>query len=397
MSRVSPFYTPGPITGETPLEGVTLDFNFGARLQVPEGDYHVRFTDMDTFNVLLDTDLSDAVATSYGKYYIRFRVELWKDGEKCFTHDLDLSGRNVRLSFPIGPLGDILAWFPYAEAFRVRHSCRLYCSMQRELAELLRPAYPEINFILPEDKVPDCYASYVMGLFSPTEESIISPVDHRMVGLWKCIPVMLGLEEKELRPKLCCSTRRTISEPYVCIAAKSTGCAKFWNNPRGWNEVTAYLKEKGYRVLCIDKEKSMTVGDQTFQIPDGAEDFTGDFPLQERADLLSHADFFIGLSSGLSWLAWAVGIPVVMISGFTLPYNEFYTPYRVINYHVCNGCWNDSRINYDLTDFYTCPRHKGTDRAYECTRLLTSKQVCRVIDRLMADKGLSVTGGAKPI
>ena len=86
-----------------------------------------------------------------------------------------------------------------------------------------------------------------------------------------------------------------------------------------------------------------------------------------------------------------------MISGFTNPTNEFYTPYRVINYHVCNGCWNDSRINYDLTDFYTCPRHKGTDRAYECTRLLTSKQVCRVIDRLMADKGLSVTGGAKPI
>jgi autotransporter strand-loop-strand O-heptosyltransferase len=44
----------------------------------------------------------------------------------------------------------------------------------------------------------------------------------------------------------------------------------------------------------------------------------------------------VGLSSGLSWLAWAAGTPVVMIAGFTHPTNEFATPYRVINYHACN-------------------------------------------------------------
>jgi autotransporter strand-loop-strand O-heptosyltransferase len=52
-----------------------------------------------------------------------------------------------------------------------------------------------------------------------------------------------------------------------------------------------------------------------YHIPHGVEDETGDRPLQERARWLRHADFFIGLSSGLSWLAWAVGTPVVMISG----------------------------------------------------------------------------------
>lgn len=40
-------------------------------------------------------------------------------------------------------------------------------------------------------------------------------------------------------------------------------------------------------------------------------------------NLLHHASFFIGLSSGLSWLAWATHIPVVLISGFTLPVSEF--------------------------------------------------------------------------
>ena len=58
-------------------------------------------------------------------------------------------------------------------------------------------------------------------------------------------------------------------------------------------------------------------------IPNGAEDETGDQPLTERARWLKHADFFIGLSSGLSWLAWAAGTPVVIISGFTHPLNEF--------------------------------------------------------------------------
>ena len=64
-----------------------------------------------------------------------------------------------------------------------------------------------------------------------------------------------------------------------------------------------------------------------------AEDFTGNRPLQERLSLLHHADFFIGLGSGLSWLAWAADTPVVMISGFSHPSTEFHTPYRVINFH----------------------------------------------------------------
>ena len=123
-------------------------------------------------------------------------------------------------------------------------------------------------------------------------------------------------------------------------------------------------------------------------IPYGAEDFTGKLPLQERIDLLAQADFFVGLSSGLSWLANGVGIPVVLISGFTLPLNEFPTPYRVINYHVCNGCWNDTQIVFDHKDFEWCPRLKGTERQFECSRYITPEAVNKVIDRLMADHKL---------
>jgi len=94
---------------------------------------------------------------------------------------------------------------------------------------------------------------------------------------------------------------------------------------------------------------------------------------------LRHAEFFVGLSSGLSWLAWAAGIPVVMISGFTHPVNEFATPYRVINYHTCNSCWNDPAHRFDHQDFLWCPRHASTPRQFECTRLITAEQVTQTI------------------
>jgi autotransporter strand-loop-strand O-heptosyltransferase len=107
-----------------------------------------------------------------------------------------------------------------------------------------------------------------------------------------------------------------------------------------------------------------------------------DLLLGERARYLKHAAAFIGLSSGLSWLAWAADTPVVLISGFTHPTNEFYTPYRVINWHTCNSCWNDPNHKFDHHDFLWCPRHAGTAQQFECSRLITAQHVIDTIKRI---------------
>jgi hypothetical protein len=73
-----------------------------------------------------------------------------------------------------------------------------------------------------------------------------------------------------------------------------------------------------------------------------------------------------------------------MISGFTHPNNEFDTPYRIINWHTCNSCWNDVRHRFDHKDYLYCPRHKGTDRQLECTRLITGTQVINTLKRVPA-------------
>jgi autotransporter strand-loop-strand O-heptosyltransferase len=99
----------------------------------------------------------------------------------------------------------------------------------------------------------------------------------------------------------------------------------------------------------------------------------------ERVRWLRHASAFVGLSSGLSWLAWAAGCPMAMISGFT-PTNEFTTADRVINWHACNSCWNDVRRRFDHKDYLWCPRRAGTSLPFESTRLITPAQMMGLAD-----------------
>ena len=218
--------------------------------------------------------------------------------------------------------------------------------MAENLIPLFCDNYPDITFLTHEEIKPErYYATYSVGLFFDDRDCVHQPCDFRFVGLHRTAGYILGVDPTETPPNVALTDEsRPIAEPYVCIAVQSTMQAKYWNNPTGWYEVVRFLKEAGYRVVCIDQKPVHGTGLVWNHIPHGAEDETGISRPSERARWLKHADFFVGLSSGLSWLAWAMGIPVVMISGFTHPLNEFATPYRVINYHTCNSCWNDPRF-----------------------------------------------------
>ena len=313
--------------------------------------------------------------------------------EVVLSHDYDARGRDVLVQFPIGTLGDILAWFPYAARFGHRHGCQLTCAMSGLIIPLLRDAYPNIVFVTHDEMVDQgiaerAYATYSLGLFFDDAVCEWQPTDFRVVGLHRTAGYILGVDPVEEAPLLAPRDEaRPMEEDYVCIAVQSSSQAKYWNNPNGWQEVVAFLKEAGYRVVCIDQRPMHGAGLVWPHIPYGAEDQTGDKPLAERAHWLRHASAFVGLSSGLAWLAWAAKCPVVLISGFTHPTNEFSTPYRVINYHVCNSCWNDVRHRFDHKDFLWCPRQAGTPRQFECTRLITGTQVCNVLKQIPGFSG----------
>ncbi|HEY2596035.1 MAG TPA: autotransporter strand-loop-strand O-heptosyltransferase, partial [Chloroflexota bacterium] len=369
----------------------------GARVLLPprtEGKWLARLRDLDTGNILFESNLDSsreqgAVVASSKRFYVRFRLEVYDNETLLLEHDYDCRGREVLIQFPVGTLGDTLAWFPYAARFQAQHGCRLTCAMSGLIIPLLRDQYPELTFVTHEEfeerKLADSfYATYSLGLFFDDKEHIWQPTDFRLVGLHKTAAYILGVDPAETPAKVSDSEPgRPIAEPYVCIAVQSSSGCKMWNNPVGWREVVAHLKSLGYRVICIDQKPVHGSGLLYTHIPHGAEDETGDRPLTERARWLRHADMFVGLSSGLAWLAWSAGVPTVLISGFTHPINEFATPYRVINWHACNSCWNDPALRFKHDDFMWCPRHQNTDRHFECTRLITGSHVIAAIDRAL--------------
>ena len=367
-------------------KGISFDFNDGCRVGIEDTGQlrRIRLSDIDTDNILFETQIKSGRVNSSKRYFVRVRIEVWEGEEKVFQHDYSAADRDVLVQLPVGTLGDTLGWFPYAVRFKENHGCRLTVAMAERLIPLFRDTHPDITFVNHEQVKPErYYATYNVGLFFDDREGMQQPSDFRLVGLHRTASYILGVDPAETPPRLALAdASRPIRERYVCIAAKSTTQAKYWNNPTGWRDIVEFLKQHGYRVICIDQLPVHGHGIMWNHIPYGAEDQTGDKPLQERARWLRHADFFVGLSSGLSWLAWAAGTPTVVISGFSHPTNEFSTPYRVINYHACNSCWNDPLLRFDHKDFLWCPRQKDTPRQFECTRLITAQQVKAAIRRI---------------
>ncbi|QHI96448.1 autotransporter strand-loop-strand O-heptosyltransferase [Aristophania vespae] len=390
LMGATPFPEPVPrLTQEGP-EGIRYDFNAGARIYLPPGDWKMRLKDTETQSLLYEREGGDVQILSIKRHFFQARIEIEKNGKLFWSHDFNAAGKKVAVIMPGGTLGDTLGWFPYAVRFAKQHKCELTVMMVEPIKELLQPVYPDVRCVTREEyeKIRhEFYATYYIGLYFHDQDNKWQPADFRMVGLHRTAGYILGVDPTEEAPlvDIAQADKRPIAEPYVVIAVQASSACKYWNHPTGWMDIVAYLKQKGYRVICIDKEPVIAYQLYWNSLPYGVEDETGERPLSERARWLKHADFFIGLSSGLSWLAWAVKTPVVMISGFTHPINEFDNPYRVFSTHVCNSCWHDIRTPFKHDEYIFCPRHKGTSRQFECTKAISPSYVIATIERLCAD------------
>ena len=370
------------ICGETGIDGLRLDFNFGLRLDVPAGNFHVTIGNSDG-QIFFDRDISDVRLISVEKYLIRWRVEVFLDGEKIFEHDFNPEGQPVLIIFMNrAPLGDTLALLPSIRAFKQKFNCAVSIYLPEYLRELAANLYSEISQVTEINF--DNYATYFYLMYGG--DFPFCTVDYRNEPLERMGNAILNLNTLPRKPTFKPTAQRFCAEPYVCISVQASMARKGWHYPGGWEIVVDYLKNLGYRVFCIDKEKVQREENYSIAAPSNAEDFTGDFSIMERANMLYHAEFFIGLGSGLAWVADAVNCPVVLICGFSQDWYEFYTPYRVANRLVCNGCFNDLRV---IFTHEVCPYHKGTSRELECQKKIYPRQVINAVERLIVDRNLT--------
>lgn len=314
------------------------------------------------------------------RYFINWKIKIFQDGSLVDEILLDLKGKYVHVMVDTRSLGDTLAWVPQIERFRqITGSMVVVTTFYNHL---FRESYPHLIWNYPGTGLPPLYASYTLGYYLGEEKFSYTPIDPRTTPLGKVACDILGIPYVEVRPEIKenIGVNPMEGEKYVCMASASTAGAKYWHNESGWQKVINNLNDMGYKVVIIQKEPNQW---------ENVVDLTGDIPIENRIQVLRGADFFIGLPSGLSWLAWSAKIPVVMISGFSDEFAEFQLDlYRVTNKSVCNSCWNDPSQVFDKGDWWWCPRLKGTERHFECTKTITPEMVMEKIHQLREEKKL---------
>jgi autotransporter strand-loop-strand O-heptosyltransferase len=286
--------------------------------------------------------------------------------------------RKILISIVSRSLGDTVAALPYINKYKETNSNdEVYVSINSNLNELFESVYPDLIFI-------DSDTNIVFDKVLPLEYNFNTSVQG---GYAK----QLGFHESPyIRPKIVSpNLERPIKSKYVTIGVHSTSQLKYWNSPLGrksqiespnWNELCSMLRKSGYTPIVVEQHDMFGWLPYRNGLPSKANKKFGQL-LYQTMNYIEHSEFYIGLSSGISWIAHAMGKPVVMISNFTEDWNEFDLSLldykRITNKSVCHGCWNliNKEHTFDPNNWYWCPKHENTEREFECHKSITPQMV----------------------
>jgi len=321
-------------------------------------EYHVSFVDRKDNTTIYEVDMKPGSWARLSRTYLSDIAIIIKY-EKRIVKQVNLldhlKGKSVFIVFESSSLGDTIAWMPYCLEFQKTYQCEVVVSTFKNF--LFQDVYSELRFAERGQVVSNIVAQVELGWYWDEKKE---PVHPATIPLQQAATNILCLPFTEIRPRLAYTPATVEIEKYICISTRSTSECKHWDK---WPELIKTLKDQGYRVIELSKQ---------------ADDFGAEKPedtsLECVMDLLHSCDFYIGLSSGISWLAWAMNKPVVMIANFTETNHEFKC-IRVENRSVCNGCWNNPKFKFNKGDWNWCPEHEDTPRHFECHKQITVDMV----------------------
>lgn len=315
----------------------------------------------------------------YADYFDNNELVTYIQDDNLFNY-LDsktMPENNINIINESSALGDCLAWTPVVNqyALDINQKINFYTPHKHLFNKV---DYPLINFINYSDKtnIKSNEKTISIGCFN--KENFATP-------LQKLVADILKVDRSDIINKKPFINKsyikdRPFEKKYVCIATQSTAQLKYWNNPEGWNQTVDYLKKLGYEVVCVDRYSHYGNGEKVNAIPENALHYPGE-SMADIINCLHHCEFMIGLSSGLSWLAWGCNKPVIIICGFLVKDYHFDTPYYVQNKNVCNNCWHNPEHTFDSGDWMWCPENKD----FECSRKISFDQVKENIDKCISD------------
>ena len=265
-------------------------------------------------------------------------------------------------------LGDTIGFMPYAQKWAEKNE--LYVDVASNRGDIFdKSKYPNLN-IIHTDQVDDSKYNqkyHFNYLFDRP--------------LQKGYSDQFGLDYEEVPAVIRKSgMKRPIKERYIVIGVQTTSQCKYWNYPNGWNELCKSIRKLGITPVAVDLNEIFGIEEYWNTLPSNALKKVG-MEFSEVIRWIEHSEMFIGVSSGLSWVAYGLGKKVVMITGTTMEGNEFEINNTIVsNRSVCNGCFNKPHLNaFNAGDWLWCPVNKGTERQFECTKTITPDMVMKAV------------------
>ena len=284
----------------------------------------------------------------------------------------EIRGKRVFISFESKAIGDTLAWIPYCREFAKHYDCKVVVSTFKNF--LFEKSYPDLEFVGRGITVSNLAAMFELGWYWDKHKEPVNPI---LIPLQKSATNILNLPFSEVVADVDFEPKdRPMDEKYVCLSMYSTSGLKLWDY---WQEVIDFLQLRGYRVVEISKEDEMMgVCTADFNHLERLEDTS----LENTMNYIYHSDFFMGLSSGMSWLSWALRKRVYMISNFTHADHEFSNnTIRITDESVCHGCWHDPKFKFNKANWLWCPKHEDTPRHFECHKSIKGERLIEEIKK----------------
>jgi autotransporter strand-loop-strand O-heptosyltransferase len=283
--------------------------------------------------------------------------------------------KKILINLDSESLGDTIGVMPCIEKFISNTTDNVYLKSNSRFNSFFTKSYPTVKFFeegINYDKTIDLEYNFNLPLQTGFA--------HQLGFMdWEYIQPKIDIIEKP----------RPIKGKYVTISIHSTSQLKYWNHPLGiksqplspyWDELCGLLRKHNLTPIIVERDEMFGKPPYRNGMPNKANKKFG-LSIEETMNYIQHSEFFIGLSSGLSWLAHAMDKKVAMISNFSEDWHEFDLSCenykRITNKSVCHGCWNmvNKEHSFDISDWYWCPKHKDTERQFECHTSITPQMV----------------------
>jgi autotransporter strand-loop-strand O-heptosyltransferase len=277
----------------------------------------------------------------------------------------DLKDKTILLHFDSFCLGDSICFAAFIDHFIEHHQPR-YVYITTFLRHIFESNNDRVEFISATDISRSLTIDKLINVGYDKND-----LQHTMGGMFYAtkdtmlIPQNLKPGKVPVIPK-----QRNVIRNKITIAPETLKKIAEWDKDK-WQNLVNILVNNGFEVYNVSYEDRMKL--------DNVVDVHGFDDINVSLGHILDSRLFIGLSSGLAWLAWSYNVPVVMISGFTKKHNEF-DCYRVMSESGCSGCFN---IFKNIKT--TCPIFKDTDRSNECSKLITVDMVIEQINKALSE------------